>query len=64
MKSQDNLRQKVKLAKALNDDWSYKAMSEVIGITVHAFYNWLDGAYELSDKRKHQLESLADDLMA
>ena len=30
MKNQDNLRQKVKIAKACNDDWSYKDMSEVI----------------------------------
>lgn len=30
MKRQDKLRQQVKLAKALNDEWSFKAMSEVI----------------------------------
>lgn len=45
MKRQDKIRQQVKLAKALNDEWSYKAMSEVIGISTHAFYNWLNGAY-------------------
>lgn len=45
MKRQDKVRQQVKLAKALNDEWSYKAMSEVIGISTHAFYNWLNGAY-------------------
>lgn len=30
MNNQDDLRQKVKLAKAMNDEWSYKLMSEVI----------------------------------
>ena len=62
MKRQDNLRQQVKLAKALNDDWSYKAMSEVIGINTHAFYNWLNGAYELSYKKERELQSLVADL--
>ena len=52
MKKQDNLRQQVKLAKALNDEWSYKDMSEVINISTHAFYNWLNGAYELSYKKE------------
>ena len=63
MKQQDNLRQQVKLAKALNDDWSYKAMSEVIQISTHAFYNWLTGAYELSCKKERELQSLVADLM-
>lgn len=49
MKNQDDLRLQVKLAKAMNDsDWSYKNMSEVIGISQNAFYNWLNGAYDLS----------------
>ena len=52
MIDQENLRKKVKIAKALNDDWSYKAMSEVIGITDHAFYNWLHGYYELSHRKE------------
>lgn len=48
MTKQDKLRKQVKLAKALNDDWSYKSMSEVISISSHAFYNWLNGFYDLS----------------
>lgn len=63
MIDQENLRKKVKIAKALNDDWSYKAMSEVIGITDHAFYNWLHGFYKLSSRKVSDLESLIDDLM-
>lgn len=45
MRRQDYLRQQVKLAKALNNDWNYKVMSEVIRISVHSFYNWLNGTY-------------------
>ena len=63
MDKQDILRQNVKLAKALNNDWSYKNMSEVIGISVNAFYNWLNGAYDLSNYKQRQLESLVSDLM-
>ena len=63
MKRQDNLRQQVKLAKALNNDWSYKAMSEVIGISTHAFYNWLSGSYDLSRSKELELQGLVADLM-
>lgn len=63
MKRQDNLRQQVKLAKALNDEWSYKAMSEVIQISTHAFYNWLNGAYELSYSKERQLIDLVSNLI-
>ena len=63
LKRQDYLRKKTKLAKALNDEWSYKAMSEVIDITPHAFYNWLSGFYELSNSKRIALESLLADLI-
>lgn len=63
MRKQDKLRKQVKLAKALNDDWSYKAMSEVLQISTHSFYNWLVGAYELSSKKESQLISLISDLI-
>jgi len=52
MTKQDKLRKQVKLAKALNDDWSYKSMSEVIGISFNAFYNWLHGFYDLSNAKE------------
>ena len=51
-------------AKALNDEWSYKQMSEVIEITPHAFYNWLHGYYELSSRKLIELDSLINDLLA
>ena len=63
MKKQDDLRQQVKLAKALNDEWSYKAMSEVIQISSNAFYNWLNGAYELSYKKESELTDLVSNLI-
>ena len=63
LKKQDYLRKRTKIAKALNDDWSYKAMSEVIDITPHAFYNWLNGFYELSNSKRIALETLLADLM-
>lgn len=63
MTKQDKLRKQVKLAKALNDDWSYKSMSEVIGISSHAFYNWLNGFYDFSSIKERQLMDLIDDLI-
>lgn len=63
MKKQDILRKRVKMAKALNDDWSFKSMSEVIDITPHAFYNWLHGFYDLSNSKAAALESLLADLI-
>ncbi len=63
MNRQDDLRQQVKLAKALNSEWSYKAMSEVIEISSHAFYNWLNGAYDLSYSKEKELQNLVANLM-
>ena len=63
MNSQDKLRQQVRLAKALNDDWTFKAMSEVIGISPNAFYNWLLSSYNLSSAKQKELKSLVDDLL-
>ena len=62
MKYQDKLRQQVKLAKALNPDFNYKAMAEIIGISAAAFYNWLSGAYELGYIKVRALEELLADL--
>lgn len=64
MKSQDYLRKQVKLAKVYNSEWNYKAMSEVIDITPHAFYNWLHGYYDLSKSKEKELCGLVDDLIS
>ena len=37
--------------------------AEVIGVTQNAFYNWLNGYYELSDKKVSDLETLLCDLI-
>lgn len=60
---QDNLRKEVKLAKACNDDIYYKDFAEYLDITEHAFYNWLNGYYNLSDKNIKKLHDLVVDLI-
>ena len=63
MENQDFLRQQVKLAKALNDDWNYKQIAETINISKNAFYNWLNGAYQLSYNKEKQLIGLLSNLI-
>ena len=63
LKLSDNLREKVKLCKVYNPEWSYKQIAEVIEVTPHAFYNWLHGYYELSRHKEIELEGLLADLM-
>ena len=62
-KQGDKLREQVKLCKVYNSDWSYKRIAEVIEITPHAFYNWLNGYYELSQRKERRLRELLSDLM-
>ena len=63
-KNQDYLREQVKLAKVYNDEWSYKQMAEVIQITDHSFYNWLNGFYDLSDHKEAELQDLIENLLS
>lgn len=60
---QDNLRKKVKLAKACNIDIFYKDFAEYLEITEHSFYNWLNGYYELSQNNAKKLNDLVVDLI-
>ena len=62
-KQGDKLREQVKLCKVYNSDWSYKQIAEVIEVTPHAFYNWLNGYYELSQRKERRLRELLSDLM-
>ena len=62
MKNQQNLRKRVKLAK-IESNFSYKQMAQLIGYNVNAFYNFLKGYYNLSNKKASQLQSLLDDLL-
>ena len=62
-RKQDYLRKQVKLAKAMDDEWNFKNMSEVLQISPNSFYNWLSGAYELSSAKERELDSLLSDLL-
>lgn len=61
--NQDKLREQVRIAKALNEDWNYSVMSEIIGINVYSFYNWLHGYYQFSQQRAAMLQTVIDDLL-
>lgn len=61
--NQHELRKSVRIAKALNTDWSYRQMAEVIQITPNAFYNWLNGYYDLSFEKEQELDELVYDLI-
>ena len=60
---QDNLRRIVRLAKANNEDISYKDFAECIDISINSFYNWLAGSYKLSYKKAKLLEDIAINLL-
>ena len=62
-KDQDFLRRQVKLVKVYNSDWSYKNIAQVINVTDHAFYNWLSGYYDLSDRKATELLDLVCNLL-
>ena len=62
-KDQDFLRRQVKLVKAYNSDWNYKNIAQVISVTDHAFYNWLHGYYDLSDRKAAELLDLVCNLL-
>ena len=60
---QEKLRKDVKIARAVNEEWTYKEFAEVINITPNSFYNWLNGYYELSEEKERQLKDLIADLI-
>jgi len=54
---QKNLRKFCKIIKSLNDDFfTYKDIAEMLDISVNSFYNWLNGAYDLSYNKAKELE--------
>lgn len=63
MRKQDDLRKKVKLAKACNDWLYYKELAETLEMADHSFYNWLNGNYEISSSKASQLEDIIIDLI-
>ena len=50
----DELRIKVKMFKA-SYNITYKQIAEELGIKQRSIYNWLNGGFEFSDRRKRQL---------
>ena len=61
---QENLRKNCKLAKALNDDiFTYKDFAEAIDIDHNSFYNWLNGAYNLSDTKAKSLNDFINNIL-
>lgn len=63
MKTQDFLRKQVKHAKAEYDDIYLKDFATYIDITEHAFYNWLNGYYDLSEAKRNKLQAIIIDLL-
>lgn len=61
--TQEILREKVKIAKALNNDIYYYQFAEYIEIAEHSFYNWLKGYYDLSTTKARKLENIINDLI-
>ena len=61
MKLQENLRNQVKLLKALQDI-SYISISEYLEIKPNSFYNWLKGQYNLSQEKAELLKEIIDTL--
>ena len=60
---QEELRKKVRIAKALNEDIFYKDFAEYLEITEYSFYNWLHGYYNLSRKNHIKLNDIVSDLI-
>lgn len=62
MNKQDELRKQTRIAKACNEDITYKDFAESIGLTINSFYNWLNGYYELSSTKAKYLEDIVINL--
>lgn len=63
-KMQENLRIQVKLVKALYGDiFSYKDIADLLQININSFYNWLNGAYNLSREKEKLLQLWLNDVL-
>ena len=58
---QDDLRKQIKLLKALQGI-SYKEISEYLEINTNSLYNYLRGAYNLSDEKADTLRDIISNL--
>lgn len=63
MKSKQNeLRKQTRIAKACNEDITFKDLAGAIDIDINSFYNWLNGAYDLSRQKALYLEDIVINL--
>lgn len=62
MSRNDNLRQRVKILKAVGQIDSYKELAEILGIKNKSLYNWLRAEYELGEQKLRILENTVNDL--
>lgn len=62
-KAIDNLRKLIRLAKAIDSDITYKELANIIEITPGAFYNYLNGYYEISYSKKKLLKEYLEDII-
>lgn len=61
---QEKLREQVKIMKAINGDIiTYKEVAEYLEISINGFYNWLNGAYNLSYNKQKKLEELVSNML-
>ncbi len=58
---QNDLRKQIKLLKALQGI-TYKEISEYLEITPNSLYNFLRGAYDLSDEKAETLKDIINNL--
>ena len=61
--NQNELRKQVKLAKVMNEEYTYKDFAEAIDLTEGSFYNWLNGAYNLSQAKYSYLQDIVINLI-
>lgn len=64
MRTQDELRKRVKLLKAYDGIESYKELAEdYLETSYKGFLNWLSGQYNYGAEKVKLLDSIIDDLL-
>ena len=63
MTEQEEMRKRVKMAKAMNNDIYYKDFAEYLCVSQNSFYNWLKGYYNLSNRKLNKLNEIVIDLI-
>lgn len=58
----EELRQKVRVLKAIGQIDKISDVAEMLNISKGSFYNWINGSFSLSDKKKFILKNIICDL--